>query len=163
MECIPPQTTLAIWLNHPVFSVTLLRPYNADTIAKHKQHDPPPPIVHDGFEEYEVKQILDSQAFRGKLQYLVCCKGYGIEEDKWRQAKDVKGSRWLVSKFHHRNPEALQHTSTLNFTNLPFHPISNFTKTPDMVPSGWATGCDTFEGGVNVRVFQSSAHQHLTD
>jgi len=50
---------------HPVFSVTLLRPYNADTIAKHVQSDPPPPIVHDGIKEYEVEQILDSQVFRG--------------------------------------------------------------------------------------------------
>src|SRR5882724_940941 len=45
---------------HPVFSVTLLRPYNADTIVEHIQCDPPPPIVHDGVEEYEVEQILDS-------------------------------------------------------------------------------------------------------
>src|SRR5882724_11127695 len=28
---------------HPVFSVTLLRPYNADTITEQVQHDPPPP------------------------------------------------------------------------------------------------------------------------
>src|SRR5882724_2753430 len=26
-------------------------------------------------------------------------------------------------------------------TNLPFHPISNFTDTPDMILSEWAPGC----------------------
>ena len=45
---------------HPVFSVTLLRPYSTDTIAKHIQQDPPPPVIKDGVEEYEVECILDS-------------------------------------------------------------------------------------------------------
>src|SRR5882724_4838343 len=97
---------------------------------------PPAPVVCDRVEEYEVERILDSQVFRGKLEYLVCWKGYGIKEDAWRLAKYVKGSRWLVSKFHDRNPEAPQHISTLDFANLPFFPISNFTDTPDTVPSG---------------------------
>src|SRR5882724_11851609 len=59
----------------------------------------PPPVVKDGIEEYEVEQILDSRLFRGKLEYLVCWKGYGIEEDKWRPVKDIKGSKWLVYNF----------------------------------------------------------------
>src|SRR5882724_11377010 len=51
-----------------------------------------------------------------------------------------------------------QYISSLNFASLPFRPKSNFTNTPDTVPSGWATGhcvlgwC-TFKGGVNVRVY----------
>jgi len=93
----------------------------------------------------------------GKLEYLVCWKGYGIEEDKWRLAEDVQGSKQLISEFHCMNPEAPQHTSTLDFNNLPFCLITNLTDTPDTVPSDWATGCHTlghhtFEGGVNVRV-----------
>src|SRR5882724_10363631 len=141
---------------HPVFSVMLSRPYNADTITEWVQHNPPP-VVKDGVEEYEVEQILDSQLFRGRLEYLVHWKGYGVEEDKWRLVEDVKGSRRLVSEFHCRNPEAPQHISTLDFSNLPFRPLSNFTDTPDTVPSRWAMGRHTsgrhaFEGGVNVRV-----------
>src|SRR5882724_4318323 len=149
---------LSFGQTHPVFLVTLLRPYNADTITERVQHDPPPPpVIKDGVEEYEVEWILDSQLFRGKLEYLVCWKGYRVEEDEWRPVEDIRGSRWLVSKFHHRNPEAPQHISTLYFSNLPFHPLSNFTDTPDTVPSGWAMGRHvlghrTFEGGVNVRV-----------
>src|SRR5882724_5254834 len=121
------------------------------------QYDPPPPqVVKDRVKEYEVEWILDSQLFRGKLEYLVHWKGYRVEEDEWRLDKDIKGSRRLISEFHHRNPEAPQHISTLNFFNLPFHLLFNFTDTPDTVLSGWAMGCRTwgcyaFEGGVNVR------------
>src|SRR5882724_2889764 len=100
----------------------------------------PPPVVKDGVEEYEVEQILDSRLFRGKLECLVHWKGYGVEEDEWRPVKDVRGSRQLVSKFHCQNPEAPQHISTLDLSNLPFHPLSNFNDTPDTVPSGWAMG-----------------------
>jgi len=90
----------------------ITRPYNADTITKCIQHDPPPPIVCNRVKEYEVEWILDSQVFRGKLEYLVFWKGYRIKEDEWRPGEDVEGSRWLVSEFHHRNPEAPQHMCT---------------------------------------------------
>ena len=66
---------LSFGQTHPVFRVTLLKPYNADTIVEHVQHDPPPPIVCDRVEEYEVEWILDSQVFRGRLEYLVHWKG----------------------------------------------------------------------------------------
>jgi len=36
-------------------------------------------------------------------------------------------------EFHHRNPEAPQYIASLDFASLPFHPISNFTNTPDTV------------------------------
>ena len=47
---------------HPIFSVTLLRPYDDDPITKRQERHPPPlpPVVHDGIEEYEVEKILDS-------------------------------------------------------------------------------------------------------
>ena len=70
---------------HPIFSVTLLRPYDDDPITECQEHHPPPPppVVRDGIEEYEVEKILDSWIFRGKVEYLVCWKGYGVEEDEW--------------------------------------------------------------------------------
>ena len=70
---------------HPVFSVTLLRPYDDDPITERQEcHLPPPPlVVRDGIEEYEVKKILDSQIFHGKVEYLVHWKGYGVEEHEW--------------------------------------------------------------------------------
>jgi len=50
-------------------------------------------VIKDGVEEYKVECILDSQVFRNKLEYMVHWKGYGVEEDEWRLAKDVKGTR----------------------------------------------------------------------
>jgi len=58
---------------HLVFSVTLLMPYI--------QKDLPPTVICDGVEEYKVEHILDSWMFQGKLEYLVCWKGYSSEED----------------------------------------------------------------------------------
>ena len=76
---------------HPIFSVTLLRPYDDDPITKcQERHLPPPPLViRDGIKEYEVKKILNSRIFRGKVKYLVHWKGYGVEEDGWRPSRDV--------------------------------------------------------------------------
>ena len=96
---------------HPVFSVTLLRPYNDDPIAKRQEcHPPPPPlVVCDGIKEYEVEKILDSWIFHGKVKYLVCWKGYGVEEDEWRPSRDVRGSKRLVAEFHCTHPQAPRH------------------------------------------------------
>ena len=56
---------------HPIFSVTLLCPYDDDPITECQERHPPllPPVVHDGVEEYEVEKILDSQIFHGKVKY----------------------------------------------------------------------------------------------
>src|SRR6266481_755817 len=93
---------------HPVFSVTLLRPYAADPIPEREEHHPPPPppVIRDGVEEYKVEKILDSRLFRGKIEYLVCWKGYGVEEDEWRPVQDIRGSKRLVAAFHHAHPGA---------------------------------------------------------
>ena len=87
---------------HPIFSVTLLGPFEGDSITEHHEHHPlpPPPIVCNGIKEYEVKKILDSWILRGKVEYLVCWKGYGVEEDEWRPVHDVQGSKQLITKFH---------------------------------------------------------------
>ena len=110
-------------------------------ITKQVQCDPPPPVIHDGIEEYEVELILDSRILRGKLEYLIHWKGYSIEEDEWRPSEDVKGVRRLVSEFHHQNPMAPQHILAIDLSKLPFCPtIINFMDTLDTVSVDWATG-----------------------
>ena len=64
------------------------------------------PVIHNGVEEQEVEKILDSWMLCGKSEYLVCWKGYGVEEDKWHPVLDVQGSKQLVAEFHHTHPQA---------------------------------------------------------
>src|SRR6266481_1181581 len=93
---------------HPVFSVTLLRPYKADLVMECQQchPPPPPPVIHNGIEDYEVEMILDSQLFHRRIEYLVCWRGYRVEEDEWRPSQDVQGEKQLVDAFHCAHPEA---------------------------------------------------------
>ena len=93
---------------HPIFSVTLLCPFKGDPITEHQEHHPPLPplIVHDSIEEYEVKKILNSRIFHGKVEYLVCWKGYGVEEDEWHPVCDVQGSKQLIAECHYTHPQA---------------------------------------------------------
>ena len=93
---------------HPLFSVTLLRPFEGDPITECQEHHPPlpPPMICDGIKEYKVEKILDSRIFRGKVEYLVCWKDYGIEEDEWHPVHNVQGSKQLIAKFHHTHLQA---------------------------------------------------------
>jgi hypothetical protein len=49
----------------------------------------PPPITVDGEEEYEVEGIMDSRETKGKWEYLVKWKGYGLEESTWEPKANV--------------------------------------------------------------------------
>jgi len=62
-----------------------------------------------------------------------------MEEGEWRLSEDVMGVRRLVSEFHRQNPKAPQHISAIDFSRLPFHPLTNFTDTLDTFPLDWAT------------------------
>ena len=98
----------SVWDRTSPTLVTLLHPYDDDPITECQEcHLPPPPlVVRNSIEEYEVKKILDSRIFRGKVEYLVHWKGYGVEEDEWRPSRDVRGSKRLVAEFHCTHPQA---------------------------------------------------------
>ncbi|MBW0512317.1 hypothetical protein O181_052032 [Austropuccinia psidii MF-1] len=61
-SCLPSQ-----WKSiHPVFHISLLEPVKTSTIPNQHQGPPPPIIIEDG-EKWEVSQIPDSKIKRGKL------------------------------------------------------------------------------------------------
>jgi hypothetical protein len=70
------------WRVHPVFHVSLLKPYKSDGRIR----PPPPPIEMEGALEYEVETILKHRTTgrkRLKTSYLIQWKGYGPEHNSW--------------------------------------------------------------------------------
>ena len=70
---------------HDVFHVSLLHPYKSDGTVQ-----PPPPILVEGEEEFEVDMILDHKDRRvrtkgHKRECLVRWAGYGPEHDTWEE------------------------------------------------------------------------------
>ena len=61
---------------HPVFHVSLVRPYNV-----HVRSENPPPSMKVGRHfDFEAHKILDSKCIEGRLVYLSDWKGYGSED-----------------------------------------------------------------------------------
>ncbi|MBW0481941.1 hypothetical protein O181_021656 [Austropuccinia psidii MF-1] len=86
---------------HPVFHVSLLEPVRKSSIPDCNQF-PPPPILVEEQEEWEVAQVLDSKLKRGKLWHLVKWKGFseGPERTTWEPASNLTNSPELVKYFH---------------------------------------------------------------
>jgi len=84
-----------------VFPVSLLH-LAADDPFPGQRHQPPPPIIVDNEEEWEVEEILDSRHIRRKLQYLVKWRGY--PEPTW-EPEVFLAEVQAVDIFHDKYPE----------------------------------------------------------
>ena len=109
-----------------MFHADLLTPYRETELHGPNFMRPPPDLI-DGEEEYEIKEILQSQRHgRGyKVQYLVKWKGYPDSENMWVDWNDLHADEKLVD-FKRKNPDAISHikggtsqeTEANNFTSM---------------------------------------------
>jgi hypothetical protein len=90
---------------HPVFHVSKLKPFQADTMYNRNQSmTRPPPDIIDGEEEYEVERILDKRIRRqgrgSRMEYLVKWKGYPEYESTWERESHLKNSQDIVNEYN---------------------------------------------------------------
>jgi hypothetical protein len=102
---------------HPVYHASKFIPYHEDTIAGCKPTEPPP-IKVEGYNEFEVEEILDSTIKRKKIQYLVKWKGYDPPYNTWEPLRNLQHCIKLVEDFHQKYPEAPEPVSWTNATPI---------------------------------------------
>jgi len=118
---------------HPVFNIIKLSAAPEDPILGRKPQAPPPPIVVDGEEEWEVEEILNSCWHRRRFQFLVKWKGFSREHNSWEVASNVKAPD-LIVEYYRKHPAA-QDTS------------ARLTSTPFSIPEPLLRDAATLEGG----------------
>jgi hypothetical protein len=92
---------------HPVFPVSLAKPYTAGDPARfpgRRQAPPPDPDFIDGEPEWEIEQILDEKRLRsanGTLErhYLVRWKGYDSSHDEFVPESELSHAQELLRAF----------------------------------------------------------------
>ena len=90
---------------HDNFHVSLLRKDPNDPLTS--QVEPPPPLVMiNNEEEWEVDDVLDSRRYgrNKKLQYRVKWVGYPPDK-KWYDAVDLENAPDIVAEYHKRYPQ----------------------------------------------------------
>ncbi|MBW0463840.1 hypothetical protein O181_003555 [Austropuccinia psidii MF-1] len=88
---LPSQDPIPMEVHPPILPNFILR--TSKDINNPKSHqEPPPPIIIQGEEEWEVSQIMDSKIKRGKLWYLVEWKGFSQEPEgsTWEPTENLK-------------------------------------------------------------------------
>ena len=84
---------------HLVFHASLLEIYHESTISGRSQPTPLS-VENDGC---EVESILDSQIWRGKLEYFVHLRGYPISERTWEPTSNLSNALEKIQIFHHQH------------------------------------------------------------
>jgi hypothetical protein len=86
---------------HPVFHISLLKPYQEMSNEFIQLTPPPPPpiIISENEEEYEVEAILDKKLVRKKPYYLVKWKGYPLHDATWEPVENLKNTIEKVKEF----------------------------------------------------------------
>ena len=90
------------WKIHPVFHNSLLKPYKETAAHGPNYPRPPPEIVDEEGEHYEVDAILQTKYTQNRksVLYLVHWKDYPTSERTWEPLANLKGATELVNLFH---------------------------------------------------------------
>ncbi|MBW0491400.1 hypothetical protein O181_031115 [Austropuccinia psidii MF-1] len=91
---------------HPVFHIFLLEPVKTSKIPnRHKE--PPPSIIIEQEEEWEVSKILHSSLKRGKVWSLVEWKGFSQDPERstWEPTENFYNFAELIKNFHSLYPD----------------------------------------------------------
>ncbi len=94
------------WRIHPVFHISHLRPYrDPNRVVSGRVERPPPPLVADGEEHYEVERILRHRVNprNNLVSYLVRWRGYSPEHDSWVSRRDLNAPT-LLRNYHRDHP-----------------------------------------------------------
>ncbi|MBW0503437.1 hypothetical protein O181_043152 [Austropuccinia psidii MF-1] len=108
-SCLPPQ-----WKHiHPVFHISLLEPFKVSTIPN-VHPEPPPPILIEKEEEWEVSQLLDPKIKRGQLLSLVEWKGFSQDPEisTLKPTENLKNFLGFGKNFHSLYHEDLGYNSS---------------------------------------------------
>ena len=116
---------------HLVFNESLLTPFVPANFPSQKKPDPPPPIIVEGEEEYEVEELMDSKVVRGKIKYLVKWKGYPDKVD-WTWEPEEKILEDNRKEFHEKHSGAPRRIHAI----LPFQEINHI----QMSKQAWTRG-----------------------
>ena len=86
---------------HPIFHISLLTPYHINILPERVQSSSSS-IIIEGFEEFEVEEILDSRIHYNKLQYFIDWKDYQSDEWIWESIEFLKNAKDAITHFHTR-------------------------------------------------------------
>jgi len=92
---------------HPVFHVSLLKPYHTSEVYNDREPPRPPPDNFDnpqGEPEYIVEKVLSKRKYRNRIEYLVKWEGWPLHdatwEPEWRLMEDAPQ---MINEFNNPN------------------------------------------------------------
>ena len=104
---------------HPVFLIMKLYPTAVDPIPGRWAKPPPPLVLVEGNEEFEVEEILNSRVRWCHLEYLVKWKGYDSRHNSWMAHYNVHAPD-VVAAFYRLNPRAPRQVNAATFDSISF-------------------------------------------
>lgn len=91
---------------HPVFHVSLLKPYvETPPGIERNIEKPPDPVIHNEELEYEVDKILDKRIHRRRVEYLVKWKGYPEYDSTWEPIRHLDNAPAAIEEYENNVSE----------------------------------------------------------